>query len=102
MDDIKIAEECAKRALDELEKTTAVRIKLNDGKTDIFSSKFGGIPYIPHDAAPPLSNYKYCDVKQRSYACLHKLIQRGKTPDPARIRSFAVLDSRGRLLGTSR
>ena len=61
MDDIKIAEECAKRALDELEKTTAVRIKLNDGKTDIFSSKFGGIPYIPHDAAPPLSNYKYCD-----------------------------------------
>lgn len=53
MDDVKIAEECAVRALDELPKTKAVRIKLAEKKTDIFSSKFGGTPYIPHDSAPP-------------------------------------------------
>ena len=61
MDDVKIAEECAKRALDELGKTEAVRLTLNDEKPDIFSSKFGGTPYLPHDSMPPLSKYQYND-----------------------------------------
>lgn len=61
MDNVKIAKECAEKALNELEKTVAVRITLNDEKPDIFGSKFGGIPYLPHNALPPLSKYKYND-----------------------------------------